>query len=1513
MNCKRIITLAAVLAAGIAQARTIAITAAHDIGGLASSFDLAIAAGERDEGLYVAYGNVDGGDDPFAWENLVKVADIPAATTSYTVSAPQGWGADVNALRFFMIDSASFHYDYAMAYLPSSGSGNDYADTGYVPSSNTKVEIDIAYYSHGSSNSDWIYLFGERSALGAIDKSFCGYMYKSGTQTSALYANIDSGGFQNGLTALGQRIKLTFVGSSVEGDNTFKVYGNGGQLLYSRQNVAAFDNAHGRSMLVFACREGNNVYNRHPRADLYGLRIWEGSTLVRDYTPCVKNGVAGLLDNVAFTFVGSATSTPFSEGPRTEANGTSIVCDSIPATVFATALPLAAIRPEIVAASDGTATIPYNLATAGAGAATADVFYRFGMSPDALGAAVLVQSAATPGNGTFTLAGLAHSTVYYVSAFATSAAGTSPDVAPVPFFTPRAGATARTAEIVSTNRTNGAVSSLDLAFSAANETNRLFMAYGDDDGGAAMASWDHADCIGDVAPYAFMTNAALPEGWRTDVYAVRYFLVRDAASVTNSTASFSLLDKPYAKVTDVVLEGHTAAAISWDLLSTGGAVAADVSVIYGVASDNLSSSAVLAQNASAGAGSGLLEGLTPGRTYFARLVASADGTEGERSPLFTIELPLPDTAAGGDGRAFTGVEIEGNVATALFGAYGITTPLYAAYGAEYGGETTNGWEHVVKVADVAPSATSQTFALPAGWGVGVNFLRFFFCLGDEVVDSFVEYVVATGTQYIETGLYPSSNLVTRLTFATSDTAHDKPIYGVRDMNRYQSEFNFVVWLGRTAGTQYAPMIGPINYNFNGRSTGKSAGERFTLTFGYYVGGFIDDREQLTSASLINTVGQTANVSSKPLVLFGLRSNGSVDNRKFYGTCWDWCAWEYDSGKVLQHLVPCVANGRTNMFDTVTGTVFADASGGQFGGGAGAVPREFFSFSDLILAQNASLPVLGEVADDGGCRGDRLAVSGTLASEGAGDCVLAVETSRIGDFTDAVSWPCAGTYGAGESFVADLYSPDVSSAAYIRPGETLWYRVRVVDAAGQVDYSAPASVTPLAALAIGSPSMTAAARTFTATIPVTAVGANTGHVWVVYGMAPATLDRETDKVVIPHDFSGASVTVTDVAPSAGTLYWSLVVSNDCSTAVWSSTGAIQSKTLSNNIRYTWKKSVSDGVWENAANWDAPEGRLDYPTDDSDAYFLNGTTTRVAIATEHVNVRQLYVYERNIDVVFHGGTDHKLLVSNNFFADATGGTICISNLEFEVTRGGVTINENRLLKFCGARVFFYNGGLLRATGGPRRHIEICGGTYFSGSGELNVGGDGSTITIDDSYVNLYATARGCFISSGSEGGEIIIKGRNARLEAVTYFRTSMDRSRGGTVTFVVPEGGYAQPPVCQIEQSDTHVFDTSRPFAGEIPASMDRVKPMTLRIDPSSPALSSRQTLRQPLVSWKSGLCLEKMILDAPAVHPRSNFLAFAAQFDASDGQYDWQRSWTDDDAPQTLGFIHEQGATVIMLR
>jgi hypothetical protein len=42
--------------------------------------------------------------------------------------------------------------------------------------------------------------------------------------------------------------------------------------------------------------------------DVYGARIWEGSTLVRDFVPCVTNGVAVFYDRVNGKFLGSKRS-----------------------------------------------------------------------------------------------------------------------------------------------------------------------------------------------------------------------------------------------------------------------------------------------------------------------------------------------------------------------------------------------------------------------------------------------------------------------------------------------------------------------------------------------------------------------------------------------------------------------------------------------------------------------------------------------------------------------------------------------------------------------------------------------------------------------------------------------------------------------------------------------------------------------------------------------------------------------------------------------------------------------------------------------------------------------------------------------------------------------------------------------------------------------------------------------------------------------------------------------------
>ena len=54
----------------------------------------------------------------------------------------------------------------------------------------------------------------------------------------------------------------------------------------------------GRSLYVFA-RNNNGAPDSYSASRLYFLKIWQGGNLVRDFRPCLKNGVAGLYDDVS--------------------------------------------------------------------------------------------------------------------------------------------------------------------------------------------------------------------------------------------------------------------------------------------------------------------------------------------------------------------------------------------------------------------------------------------------------------------------------------------------------------------------------------------------------------------------------------------------------------------------------------------------------------------------------------------------------------------------------------------------------------------------------------------------------------------------------------------------------------------------------------------------------------------------------------------------------------------------------------------------------------------------------------------------------------------------------------------------------------------------------------------------------------------------------------------------------------------------------------------------------------
>ena len=73
--------------------------------------------------------------------------------------------------------------------------------------------------------------------------------------------------------------------------------GNCTTNLVSRQKISGSVNT-GTNLYLFA-RNNNGTPDSFCASRLYGLKIWQDGALVRDFRPCLKNGVAGLYDDVS--------------------------------------------------------------------------------------------------------------------------------------------------------------------------------------------------------------------------------------------------------------------------------------------------------------------------------------------------------------------------------------------------------------------------------------------------------------------------------------------------------------------------------------------------------------------------------------------------------------------------------------------------------------------------------------------------------------------------------------------------------------------------------------------------------------------------------------------------------------------------------------------------------------------------------------------------------------------------------------------------------------------------------------------------------------------------------------------------------------------------------------------------------------------------------------------------------------------------------------------------------------
>ncbi len=281
--------------------------------------------------------------------------------------------------------------------------------------------------------------------------------------------------------------------------------------------------------------------------------------------------------------------------------------------------------------------------------------------------------------------------------------------------------------------------------------------------------------------------------------------------------------------------------------------------------------------------------------------------------------------------------IRDGAATAAFGdPDGAAYTLAWGYGPADGGDTTNGWAHFETLDAVAADATAATYPLPAGWGDTATHLRFFLLEPELPTEATrVEYLEASGTQWLNSGVNLSSNDTVAVDYANPATFLTKSVdlFGV---HKYGMTARYVFSYDSSSGTTTM-----LFHRANGTQGATSTATDVTATPG--------TRQTVTmkigpgTSSIVSASGETLfsktltsqtvkQDATAPLAIFACNSsqNGimALSAAKIY-------AFRiYDENNALRlDLVPCTVGGTPAMFDRVTQDYLYNDGTGDFATGA----------------------------------------------------------------------------------------------------------------------------------------------------------------------------------------------------------------------------------------------------------------------------------------------------------------------------------------------------------------------------------------------------------------------------------------------------------------------------------------------------------------------------------------------------------------------------------------------------
>ena len=207
-------------------------------------------------------------------------------------------------------------------YISSSGNNNvngfRYINTGYIVTPHTRVEFDYAFadnYPTGNynGNHDWFMFEASGSTRFAV------YHNKDGIGWCGMGTNWRKyKGVVPAKQTTAKDVRRTLI---VDNHTGFAGIMTAGFTNYYDNVTAATESmTYGTSLKLASASTGASGYSP---LKIYGLKIYESGTLMRNYVPYVKDGVAGLRDTVSGGFVAASGKVAFTAGGDIASNGRS--------------------------------------------------------------------------------------------------------------------------------------------------------------------------------------------------------------------------------------------------------------------------------------------------------------------------------------------------------------------------------------------------------------------------------------------------------------------------------------------------------------------------------------------------------------------------------------------------------------------------------------------------------------------------------------------------------------------------------------------------------------------------------------------------------------------------------------------------------------------------------------------------------------------------------------------------------------------------------------------------------------------------------------------------------------------------------------------------------------------------------------------------------------------------------------------------------------------------------------